>query len=60
LTDLEDFDRSRHSADGHQSTLTVGDDLKANRTRINAVRLLSKSNQSIQRDNNIDISEKNE
>jgi carbonic anhydrase len=53
LSDLEDFDRSRHSTDGHQSTLMDSNSVLVNRNRINAVRLLSNGNRSIHRDNAI-------
>lgn len=60
LTNLQDFDRLRHGADGHQPTLTVGDNVKANRTRANAVRVLSNDNRSIQPGDKANRTETNE
>lgn len=60
LTSLEDFDRSRHGTDDLQPALTVGNDVLVNRTRINAVRLLSSGNRSVQRGVKVDRTEKNE
>lgn len=60
LTDREGFDRSRYGTDGHLLTPTVSNDVPASRARINAVRLLSKANRSVQRGDNADRTEKNE
>ena len=50
LSSLEDFDRARHGTDGQLPASSAPVDKPAKRARINAVRLLSSGNRSIQID----------
>jgi carbonic anhydrase len=57
LTNLEDFHRSRHGTDCPLPSPAVSNDMPANRTRINAIRLLSNGNKFSQCDYKTDNTE---
>jgi carbonic anhydrase len=59
LTGLVDFDISRHGAGGDQSKLADSSDVPVNRSRDNAMRLLSNGNNSVQRGDAAKKTEKN-